>query len=70
MLYRVKHNCLLFYGSYNHVTITLNVGQIWEYNSKPSESFPFHTLKRSNVLIEIANEDFERYFKPQEGEEE
>jgi hypothetical protein len=45
MRYRVKSNCLLLYGSFNKVTITLNVGQIWEYNSKPSELFPFHTLK-------------------------
>lgn len=65
----IKEAFLRFYGSFNKVSITLNVGQIWEYNSKPSEFFPFHTLKRSNVLIEITNEDFERIFEPQESEE-
>ena len=69
MRYRVKHNCVLLYGSCNKVSITLNVGQIWEYKAETSELFPFHTLKRSNVLIEIANDDFESIFEPQESEE-
>lgn len=71
--FRVKRNCILLYGSNNHACVTLNVGQIWEREYKPSEKlmFPFHRLKRDNVLIEIANEDFEKYFEPQErsGEE-
>lgn len=70
MKYRVKRNCILLYGSSNKVCITLNVGQIWECEFKPSEEllFPFHRIKRQNVLIEITNEDFERYFEPQERE--
>ena len=68
MRYKVKCNCVLLYGSFNKVTITLNVGQIWEYKAKTSEMFQFHTLKRQNVLIEITNEDFERIFEPQESE--
>ena len=68
MHYWVKHNCVLFYGSSNHASITLSVGQIWWYRSKPSEDYPFHTLKRNNVLLELTNEDFERIFKPQEYE--
>lgn len=67
MRYRVKRNCILLYGSNNHACVTLNVGQIWECEFKPSVElpFPFHRLKRQNVLIEIVNEDFERYFEPQ-----
>jgi hypothetical protein len=69
MHYWVKHNCVLFYGSSNHASITLSVGQIWRYRSKPSEDYPFHILTRKNVLIEITDEDFKRIFKPQ-GESE
>lgn len=69
MRYRVKRNGVLFYGSFNHASITLSVGQIWERAYKPSEKlwFPFHRLKRQNVLIEVTNEDFERYFEPHTG---
>jgi hypothetical protein len=65
----VKHNCVLLYGSLNKASITLNVGQIWEYISKStlSEFFQLHTLRRGNVSLEITNEDFERIFEPQEG---
>lgn len=65
MRYRVKRNGVLFYGSFNHASITLNVGQIWEREYEPSEKlwFPFHRLKRQNVLIEVTGEDFERYFE-------
>lgn len=63
--YKVKCNCVLLYGFYNHGSVTLNVGQIWEYISKPSEYFPFHTLKRQNVIIEVTNKDFEECFEPQ-----
>lgn len=73
MRYRVKRNCILLYGSTNKACITLNVGQIWEREFKPSKKemllFPFHRLRRQNVLIEIANEAFEEYFEPQEGSE-
>ena len=69
MRYRVKCNCVLLYGSLNKVSITLNVGQIWDYNAKPSELFPFHTLTRQNVTLEITNEDFEGIFEPQESED-
>lgn len=69
MRYRVKRNCILFYGSLNKASISLNVGQIWECEFKPSKKFlfPFYRLKRQNVLLEITNEDFERIFEPQEG---
>lgn len=71
MQFRVKRNCILLYGSNNHACITLNVGQIWEREYKPSEKlmFPFHRLKRDNVLIEISDGDYEKYFEPQESEE-
>ena len=71
MRYRVKRNGVLFYGSFNHASITLSVGQIWERAYKPSEKllFQFHRLKRQNVLIELTNEDFERYFELQEESE-
>lgn len=65
--YRVKCNCILFYGSLNKVSIILAVGQIWEYNDKLSYS-QFHTLTRQNVSLEIINEDFERIFEPEESE--
>lgn len=66
---RVKRNCVLLYGSLNKTRISLNVGQIWEHEFKPSKKFlfPFHKLKRQNVLIEITNEDFEEIFEPLEG---
>lgn len=67
MRYRVKRNCILFYGSLNKASISLSVGQIWEYNDKLSYS-QFHTLTRQNVTLEITNEDFERIFEPQESE--
>ena len=72
MRFRVKRNCVLFYGSFNRASITLNVGQIWERAYKPSEKlmFQFHRLIRQNVLIELTNEDFERIFEPQEESEE
>lgn len=71
MRFRVKRNCVLFYGSFNRASITLNVGQIWERAYKPSEKllFQFHRLTRQNVLIELTNEDFERIFEPQESED-
>jgi hypothetical protein len=31
--------------------------------------FPFHRLKRQNVLIEVADKDFKEYFEPQESED-
>lgn len=65
MRYRVKSNCVLLYGSLNKASITLNVGQIWDY--KPM--LPFHWLTRQNVTLEITNEDFERIFEPQESED-
>ena len=66
--FRVKFDCVLLYGSFTHARITLNAGQIWEREYKPSEKllFPFHRLRRQNVLIEISNEDFEKCFEPQE----
>lgn len=66
MRYRVKCNCVLLYGSLNKASITLNVGQIWDY----TPMLPFHWLTRQNVTLEITNEDFERIFEPQESEEE
>ena len=69
MRYRVNNNCVLLYGSNNHACITLNVGQIWEYRSKPSEFSPFHTLTRANVSIEVADEDFKGCFEPLKGSE-
>lgn len=70
MRYRVKCNCVLLYGSLNKASISLSVGQIWEYESKSPEGllFQFHRLRRQNVLIEITNEDFEGIFEPQESE--
>lgn len=71
MRFIVKRNCILLYGSNNHACVTLNVGQIWEREYKPSDKlmFPFHRLKRQNVLIEVADKDFKEYFEPQESEE-
>jgi hypothetical protein len=57
------------YGSSNHACIALNVGQIWEREFKPTEQFPFHKLKRQNVLIEVVDEDFKSCFEPLKGSE-
>ncbi len=60
---RVKHNCVLVYGTMGHARITLNVGQIWEYINKLTKPTLLHTLERQNLLLEITNADFERYFE-------
>lgn len=71
MRYRVKRNCTIIYGSLNKVCLTFNVGQIWESEFEPSKKFifPYHKLKRHNVLIEVTNEDFEKIFEPWESED-
>lgn len=56
-------NCMLSYGSKNKAWITLNKGQIWELRALPSSHFPWYSLLRYSVTIDIVEEDFKKIFQ-------
>ncbi len=61
--YKVKEGAMLVYGGYNRVHVFLRVNQKWELKALPSAKYPFYTLERSCVLIDVHPDDFERIFK-------
>lgn len=65
--YKVKGCAMLAYGSYNKVHVVLRVNQKWELKALPSAKYPFYTLERSGVYIDLHPDDFERLFKEVEG---
>lgn len=67
--YIVVRDCMLSYGSQNKAWVTLNKGQIWELRAYPSKRFPWYSLTRYSVTIDIVQEDFERIFKQREGKD-
>ena len=61
--FKVIRSCMLSYGSLNKACIHLNKGQIWELRTYPSEGFPWYSLIRYGVSIDVIEEDFKRIFK-------
>jgi hypothetical protein len=60
----VTKGCLMCYGSSNKAWITLNKGQIWSVVSVPNKpNFPWYTIKRDGVVIDVWTEDMKRYFR-------
>ena len=61
--YKVKQGCLISYGNRNRAWIYLNKGQKWELRANATKRFPWYTLARSMVLIDVMEPDFRRYFE-------
>ena len=61
--WRVKSAAVIMYGSVNRAYVYLRINQKWRLKALMSKKFPFYTLERSGILIDIMPEDFERIFE-------
>ena len=61
--WRVKSAAILMYGSVNRVYVNLRVNQKWRLRALMTNKYPFYTLERSGILIDVMPDDFERIFE-------
>lgn len=62
--YKVKETFVICYGTSNKAWITLNKGQIWRVVGRPNmPEFPWWTVKRNNITLDIMLGNFGRYFE-------
>lgn len=55
--------CMLAYGSLNKAHIYIRKNQVWNVIAEPCDRFPWYTIRRREVVIDVIAEDYERYFK-------
>ena len=60
---KAKTTTLFQYGSLNKCFVTVNVNQIWEVATYPTEVHPWYGLQRKGVTIQIPKEDLDRTFE-------
>ena len=60
--WRVKSATVIMYGSVNRAYVYLRVNQKWRLKALASNKFPFYTLERSGILIDVMPDDFKRIF--------
>lgn len=61
--WRVKSSAVIMYGSVNRCHVYLRANQKWRLKAIVSNKFPFYTLERAGVLIDVMPEDFMRIFE-------
>ena len=62
--YRVTETHMICYGTSNKAWIVLNKGQIWQVAGRPMiPDFPYWTVKRNNITLDIWPGDFNRHFE-------
>ena len=61
--WRVKSSAVIMYGSVNRAYVYLRVNQKWRLKALMSNKFPFYTLERSGILIDVMPDDFKRIFE-------
>ena len=61
--YRVKKGAAITYGTHNKAWIFIRVNQIWELKSFPNKYYPWYSLKRDCIIIDVLEDDFNKLFE-------
>lgn len=60
---RVKRGAVIAYGTHQKAWISIRVNQIWEIKSVPDKYYPWYSLTRDCITIDVLEDDFKRLFE-------